>query len=480
MYMTKKPTSYLSMVGIAMLCLVMLTGTAAIASAAVSLENGFADVVKKAEPAVVHIRVEKNVTADSSHQYQDLMKDPFFRRFFGPYMNPQMPQREYKQMALGSGFIISKDGYILTNNHVVKDADKITVILADNREFKAKVIGTDPLTDVALIKINDAQSLPTLPLGDSDALQVGNWVIAIGNPFGLSQTVTVGVVSAKGRSSVGINEYENFIQTDAAINPGNSGGPLLNVKGQVVGINSALYSKTGGYMGIGFAIPINMVKAVETQLKAKGKVTRGWLGVVIQNVSENLAKSFGLKEASGVLISQVQSDSPAAKGGIKQGDVIVSLNDIKMNNAAQLRNRVAMIAPGSEVKLGIIRDGENKTLEVKIGQRPSNLNQMTLGQNNGSSLEKNFGLTFQNLTPTLAERFGYQDDQGVLVSQVNPGSPAAQAGMQPGMLVEEVNKKPVHNLKDLQQAITSSGDAKRLLLRVRSGNVSQYVVLIAE
>ncbi len=479
MYITQKQKSYLSMLGIAMLCLVMLTGTSAIASAAVTLENGFADVVKKAEPAVVHIRVEKNVKTEGSEQYQDMMKDPFFRRFFGPYMNPNIPQREYKQMALGSGFIISKDGYILTNNHVVKDADKITVILADNSEFKAKVIGTDPLSDVALVKIHDDESLPTLPLGDSDALRVGEWVIAIGNPFGLSQTVTVGVVSATGRSSVGINEYENFIQTDAAINPGNSGGPLLNVKGEVVGINSALYSKTGGYMGIGFAIPINMVKAVESQLKAKGKVTRGWLGVVIQNVDENLAKSFGLKEASGVLISEVQPDSPADKAGVKQGDVIVRLDDVKMANAAQLRNRVAMLSPGSTAKLSIIRNGENKTLEVKIGTRPGNLNQMIIGQN-GSSLVKKFGLTFQNLTPALADRFGYEDDQGVLVSEVVPGSPADSAGMQPGQLVEEVNKKPVHNLKDLQQAIASSRDTKRLLLRVRSGNITQYVVLIAE
>ena len=257
--------------------------------------KAFVNVVKQAKPAVVHIKVEKTTTS-SPHGLgpEDMFNNPFFEQFFGPQFRRQQPQ-EHKQHGQGSGFIISKDGFILTNNHVVDGADSIKVTLADNRDFDAKIIGTDPQTDVALIKISDPENLPVLPLGDSSNLEAGEWVIAIGNPFGLSQTVTVGVVSATGRSSVGISEYENFIQTDAAINPGNSGGPLLNGRGEAVGINTALFSRTGGYMGIGFAIPINMVKSVEGQLQKQGKVTRGWLGVAIQDVTKELADSFGLK-----------------------------------------------------------------------------------------------------------------------------------------------------------------------------------------
>ena len=255
--------------------------------------KAFASVVKKAGPAVVHVRVEKSVT--SSGQELDLFNDPFFERFFGPqFRHPRQSEpREFKQQGSGSGFIISPDGLILTNNHVVGEADTITVRLADEREFKATVIGTDPQSDVALIKI-EADNLPVLPLGDSDKLEVGEWVIAIGSPFELNQTVTVGVVSATGRNRIGINDYENFIQTDAAINPGNSGGPLLNIHGEAIGMNTAIFSRSGGYMGIGFAIPITMAKAIQQQLEQHGKVTRGWLGVVIQDVDEELAKSFGL------------------------------------------------------------------------------------------------------------------------------------------------------------------------------------------
>ena len=288
--------------------------------------KAFVNVVKKAKPAVVHIRVEKTTSSPLRGQGgEDIFNHPFFDQFFGPQnrQRPDRPQRrEHKQRGQGSGFIISKDGFILTNNHVIEDADVIKVSLSDDREFDARLIGSDPQSDVALLKIEDPENLPVIALGDSDALEVGEWVIAIGNPFGLSQTVTVGVVSAKGRSSVGINQYENFIQTDAAINPGNSGGPLINVHGEVVGINTALFSKTGGYMGIGFAIPINMARSIEDQLQKDGKVTRGWLGVVIQNVDKELAESFGLKEAGGILVSEVQKDSPASKAGIKQGDVI--------------------------------------------------------------------------------------------------------------------------------------------------------------
>jgi serine protease Do len=452
------------------------------ADAAGLQDKGFVEVVKKAKPAVVHIRVEKSVDSTSqSEQYDEMFNNPFFERFFGPQyrQNPNTPQRQQKQQGQGSGFIISKDGDILTNNHVVEGADKITVILSDEREFSAKLIGTDPQSDVALIKIEDGGQLPTLPLGNSEALEVGEWVIAIGNPFGLSQTVTVGVVSATGRSSVGINEYENFIQTDAAINPGNSGGPLLNIEGEVIGINSALFSRTGGYMGIGFAIPINMVKTIQTQLKDSGKVTRGWLGVVIQNVDENLAKSFGLNRAEGILVSEVQPESPAAQGGIKQGDVILQLNGAKLTDVADLRNRVALLRPDAIATLDIIRDGKEKTIKIDIGERPNDPAKIARDSKENNNLEQ-FGLAFQDLTPELAERLGYADNTGVVVSQVESGSPASSAGMRPGQLIEEVNQKRVHNLKDLQAEVARSTDPKRLLLRVRSGNFSQYVVLIAE
>ncbi|SHO43033.1 DegQ family serine endoprotease [Desulfopila aestuarii] len=489
MYRTLPLKHSFSLLGVLLLTVTLLT-TGASTSNAFSSDKGFAEVVKKAKPAVVHIRVEKSVAANSyDQQYEEFFNNPFFERFFGPQFRQQHPQqnpqrsprREYKQQGQGSGFIISKDGYILTNNHVVEEADTITVILSDEQEFKAELIGRDPQSDVALIKIKDKAQLPVLALGDSDALEVGEWVIAIGNPFGLSQTVTAGVVSATGRSSVGINEYENFIQTDAAINPGNSGGPLLNINGEVVGINSALYSRTGGYMGIGFAIPINMVKNIEEQLKNAGKVTRGWLGVVIQNVDENLARSFGLDKAEGILVSEVQPGSPADKSGVKQGDVIVRLNGTTLKDVADLRNRVALMSPDSSAKLDVIRNGKDVSVQVNIGERPNDISQSSTDtpEGSGSALEQ-FGLTFQNLTPELAERLGYDDKQGVVISQVEPGSPASSAGLMPGQLIEEVNKKAVHNVKELKQAMEKSDDQKRLLLRVRSGNFSQYVVLIAK
>jgi len=437
-------------------------------------------VVKEAKPAVVYVHVEKTVGA-KSYDF-DFFNNPFFERFFGPDFHRQLPKqqpRRHKQQGQGSGFIISKDGYILTNNHVVADADKITVSLSDNKKVEAKLIGSDPQSDVALIKINNGKDLPVLPLGDSDALEVGEWVIAIGNPFGLSQTVTVGVVSAMGRSGVGLNEYENFIQTDAAINPGNSGGPLLNIKGEVIGINSALFSRTGGYMGIGFAIPINMVKAINDQLQKHGKVTRGWLGVAIQNVDENLAKSFNLKEARGILISEVQPDSPADKAGVQQGDVIIKLDGVEVIDVNDLRNKIALIIPGTSAKLEVIRDGKIKTLNVSIGEQPSDFGRVAQSRTDDGYME-DFGLSFQNLTPELAEQFGYENEVGVLVGDVAPDSVAANAGLRPGQLIQEVNKVEVKNVEELNEVLEKSSNPKRMLLRVKSGRFSQYVVLVAE
>ncbi len=445
--------------------------------------KAFSSVVKKAGPAVVHVAVEKSKTGKNFGQLpSDLFNDPLFERFFGPqfrhpYNKRHKDRRSYKQQAAGSGFIIADDGYILTNNHVVGDADKITVRLADKREFAAKVVGTDPQSDVAIIKI-EGKNLPVLPLGNSDALEVGEWVIAIGSPFELNQTVTVGVVSAKGRNRMGITDYENFIQTDAAINPGNSGGPLLNIRGEAVGMNTAIFSRSGGYMGIGFAIPINMAKSIEQQLRKNGKVTRGWLGILIQDVNEDLAKSFGLNEAAGALVSEVTEGSPAQKSGLLQGDIVTSINNIPVTDVADLRNRIAMVAPNTELTLRILRNGKAKELVVVVGEQPADM--ASIAKKMTSTTLGEMGLTLQDLTEEVAKQFGYSKDQGVLIADVDPDSSAAQVGLQAGQLVEEVNRVRVHNLKDLQQAIKRSSNPKQVLLRVRSGEHSQYVVLQAE
>ncbi|MCL2458729.1 MAG: DegQ family serine endoprotease [Desulfobulbus sp.] len=443
--------------------------------------KAFSSMVKKAGPAVVHVGVEKETSARGLGQIPDLFNDPFFERFFGPQFrhprsNPKQDNRTFKQQAAGSGFIIASDGYILTNNHVVADASKITVRLADKREFQAKVVGTDPQSDVALIKI-DAKDLPILPLGNSDSLEVGEWVIAIGSPFELSQTVTVGVVSAKGRDRVGITDYENFIQTDAAINPGNSGGPLLNIRGEAVGINTAIFSRSGGYMGIGFAIPINMAKSIEQQLRKGGKVTRGWLGVMIQDVNEELAKSFGGK-VGGALITEVSDDSPAKKSGLLQGDIIVAINGEPVADVGDLRNKIAMTPPNTDLKLRILRDGSEKDLVVAVGEQPADM--ASLGKKTTGAALNEFGLTLQDLTKELAEQFSYAKDQGVLISDVEADSPAAELGLQSGMLIEEVNRTRVRNLKELQQVLKKAGSAKQILLRIRSGERSQYIVLQAK
>nr|WP_321465652.1 DegQ family serine endoprotease [uncultured Desulfobulbus sp.] len=443
--------------------------------------KAFASVVKKAGPAVVHVAVEKEKTAQGRDPLE-LFNDPFFERFFGPQFrnprnNPNKEKRTYKQQAAGSGFIIASDGYILTNNHVVADADRITVRLADKREFKAKVVGTDPQSDVALVKI-DAKDLPVLPLGNSDSLEVGEWVIAIGNPFELNQTVTVGVVSAKGRNRMGITDYENFIQTDAAINPGNSGGPLLNIHGEAVGMNTAIFSRSGGYMGIGFAIPINMAKNIEQQLRKNGKVARGWLGVMIQDVNEDLAKSFG-GEVGGALVSEVTDGSPAKKSGLLQGDIITAINGEKVTDVADLRNKIAMTPPNTELKLDVLRDGKEKELVVSIGEQPADMSAFAKKSGTGADLD-GFGLSLQDLTQELADQFGYKKDQGVLIVEVEAGTPGAELGLQSGMLIEEVNRMRVHNLQELRQALKKSGRGKQVLLRVRSGDHSQYVVLQSE
>lgn len=440
--------------------------------------KAFSSVVKKAEPAVVNVRVEKKEGVGPDNQFNPF-NDPFFQRFFGPsFKHPSIPQspEQFKSQAAGSGFLISEDGYILTNNHLIDKADKITVRMEGGQELAGKLIGTDPQSDVALIKISDGRKFPYLPLGDSDQLEVGEWVIAIGSPFGLDSTVTVGVVSAKGRSRMGINEYENFIQTDAAINPGNSGGPLLNIYGEVIGINTAIFSGSGGYMGIGFAIPVNMAKTIKAQLLARGKVTRSWLGVAIQDMTAELARSFKLKEKSGALVTEVSKDSPAAKGGIKQGDLIIRYDGKPVADVTDLRNRVAMTPPGSKVDLTLIRDGRQEELTVKVEEQPADMTAQA-GTPRQQQLFQKMGMSLQDLTPELASRFGYEMGQGVLIAGVAPGSPASLARIEAGSLIEEVNRQPVHSLKELQQVLEKSSSAEDVLLLVRSGNRSYYVVL---
>ncbi len=441
---------------------------------ALKLSKAFAEVAKKAGPAVVFVQVEKTVVRRGPALEPfpfgspfDFFGEDFFERFFGR----RFP-RKFRQMGAGSGFIISKDGYILTNNHVVADADKVTVKLADGREFKAKIVGTDPASDVAVLKIN-ADNLPVLPLGDSDKIEVGEWVLAIGNPFGLTQTVTVGIISAKGRSGVGITDYEDFIQTDAAINPGNSGGPLVNLRGEAVGMNTAIFTRSGGYMGIGFAIPINMVKIITKQLIETGKVTRGWLGVVIQELNEDLAKSFGLEKPEGALVTEVAENSPAERAGLKPGDVIVEYNGKPVKNVAELRTMVALTPPGTKVKMVVVRQGKKKVLEVVIGTQPQSLALMT-GQN---EFLRKLGLEVQPLTPALAEQFGYGVKEGVIITGVAPGSPAALAGLRPGMLIEEVNHVKVKDMEDLARALAKSKKTGRVLFLVRDREFRRYVAI---
>ncbi len=431
--------------------------------------QAFRSVAKKVSPAVVFIKVEK----ESEVVMPEFpFGDEFFRRFFGaPPMPEHQPKtRKRKAVGQGSGFIISPDGLIMTNNHVVGDADKVTVRLLDGREFTADTIGTDPATDIALIKI-DETDLPFLKLGDSDKLEVGDWVLAVGNPFGLSHTLTAGIVSAKGRSGIGLNDYENFIQTDAAINPGNSGGPLVNLDGEVVGINTAIFSRSGGYMGIGFAIPINMAKKIRDQLVKHGKVIRGRLGVYIQDLTPDLAESFGIDKNKGILVAQVIEDSPAEKAGLKRGDVILRIDGDPVGKVADFRNRIALTAPGTKVTLLVLRDGKRKKIKVTIGAMEDQQTAKT-----GTSSISSYGLSLQSLTPELAERLGYEGEKGVLVAGVEAGSPAEEAGIERGDLIQEVNRVSVTTPAEVREALKKSRGGKALLL-VRHGETTRYLAL---
>jgi len=440
------------------------------------LGKAFSSVAEKAAPAVVGVKSEREVSAGGGSLYGSPFEffgdDPFQYFFRQPQPRERSPERKYRQSAQGSGFIISADGYVLTNNHVVEDAVKVEVELADERKFTAKVVGTDPESDVAVLKI-DAKKLPFVALADSDAIEVGEWVLAIGNPFGLSHTVTGGIVSAKGRTDVGIATYENFIQTDAAINFGNSGGPLINLNGEVVGINTAIVGASGN-IGIGFAIPINMAKNIFEQLKDTGEVVRGFLGVMPQDLTPEMGKVFGLQDGKGVVIAQVTPGSAADKGGLKHNDVVLELNGKVVETASDFRNRIARYRPGTEVKMTIWRQDNHKTISVTLGKRPPR--DELMAESSGSTVP-DLGFSVENLSEGLAERLGFEGQSGVVVKRVETGSQASQAGLKSGMLIKEVNKRKVHNAREFNAEIKKAKDKGQVLLLVRDDQHSFFVFL---
>ena len=439
-----------------------------------TLQNGFSSILKGALPAVVNIstsKVVKNRQDDSQ-----FFNDPFFRQFFGNQSGPgqERQPRSQRERSLGSGVIVTSDGTIVTNNHVIDGATDIQVFLSDNRQFGAKLIGTDPKTDVAVIKIN-ATGLPTLPIGDSSKMQVGDMVLAVGDPFGIGKTATMGIVSATGRGGLGIENYEDFIQTDASINPGNSGGALINLHGSLIGINTAILSgEGGGNQGIGFAIPINLARNVMNQLVEHGKVTRGYLGVHIQDVTPALAKQFGLTQGGGVLIGDVSPDTPAAKAGLKKGDVITDVNGQPVNAANQLQVQISQMAPGSAVKMKVWRDGKAQDVSVTLGELPEKADQAEPGETSEGALQ---GVDVQNLTADLTQQLNLPSGtRGVVVTQVDPSSPAAAVGLERGMVIEEVNHKPVNNIAEYKQALGGLNNQPVLLL-VNQGGVTRFLVV---
>lgn len=444
------------------------------------INNAFVDIAGATTPSVVTVFTEK-VTRFRQGPFS-FFGDPF-RDFFGDDFNNRgrqrnTPEREFRQQGLGSGVIVRGDGYILTNNHVVDEADSIYIRTLDERTIPAKVIGTDPRTDLAVIKV-DASNLTPIRMGNSDELRVGEWVLAIGSPLSadLAHTVTQGIVSAKGRSEVGLAVYEDFIQTDAAINPGNSGGALVNLDGELVGINTAIASRNGGFQGIGFAVPINMARSVTEALIKNGKVVRGYLGVAPQDIDEKIAKSMDLEGTAGALVANVYRNAPADKAGIEEGDVILSVDGQKLKNSAQLRSEIAAKAPGTKVELRLVRDGKQKNVTVTLGELPSDDARPEVREGREQEEEaQDLGFTVATLTRQMAERYQIESDlQGVVVTDIDQASAAYRAGLREGDLIRSVNRQRLQNVSEFKQLTRDLKRGDSVLLQVVRRNGSSFL-----
>ncbi len=432
--------------------------------------RAFSEIVKTVSPAVVNISSTKVVKKQPT---------PFDEFFDFLYPFPDGRGKRWKEQSLGSGVIVSPDGYIVTNNHVIEQADEIKVILIDKKSFKAKVIGADPKTDIAIIKI-DAKGLPMVPWGDSERLQVGEFVLAIGNPFGLSHTVTMGIISAVGRADVGITDYENFIQTDAAINPGNSGGPLVNIRGELIGINTAIFSKTGGYQGIGFSVPSGMVRLVMDQLIRQGKVTRGWLGITIQEITPEIARKFDLKMSEGALVSDVAKGSPAHRAGIMRGDVILEINGKRIKDVAGLRNLVAQSEIGSQVDIKILRRDREATLKAIIMELPVDIGEVVPSSSRAPEAVDNAlsGITVMDLNAAVAKQLGMdKEERGVVIIKVEYGSSAEDAGVRKGDVIQEIDRQRIGSLNDFNKAVSKIKQRDTVLLFINRSGKKLYVAL---
>ncbi|GAB4484042.1 MAG: DegQ family serine endoprotease [Thermodesulfovibrionales bacterium] len=438
----------------------------------IETSKAFSDIASSISPLVVNISTTKIVRREAGPFFDDPFSD-----FFSPFRNFKTPKK-WKEQSLGSGVIVTTDGFIITNNHVIEQADEIRVTLFDKRSFKAKIIGVDTKTDMAIVKI-DAQGLPAAQWGDSDKLQVGEFVLAIGNPYGLSHTVTMGIISAVGRANVGIADYEDFIQTDAAINPGNSGGPLVNTKGELVGINTAIFSRSGGYQGIGFAVPSNMARLVMNQLMEKGKVTRGWLGVTIQELTPELAQKFGLKDAKGALIGDLAKGSPAEKAGLKRGDVILEYNGKRVSDVGNLRNMVAQSRVGAEVQILILRGSKEYTVRVVIAELPKDMAESVPGGSaDEPSLDGLASLTVIDLSREVARQLGlHKDEKGVVVARVEPGSSAEEVDIRKGDVIQEIDRKKVEGIADYNKISAGIKPGDTVLLFVNRGGRKFFVTL---
>jgi serine protease Do len=455
--------------------------TSAATEYAQKLSEAFEAAAARITPSVVNISASTKPKAGKKLRRRDEQFMEQFRQFFGDefaerFNMPEDGAEGPVQQGLGTGVIVDPKGLILTNNHVLGEADEVDVRLQDGRKFKAQIVGRDERSDLAVVKIK-ANDLVAAKLGESDNLRIGQWVVAAGNPFGLDNSITAGIISAKGRSIIGGGQYEDFIQTDAAINPGNSGGPLVNLEGEVVGINTAIFSRSGGYMGIGFAIPISMAKGVMESLINSGKVVRGWLGVGIQNLSEGLAQSFNYSGTDGALVGHVEPTGPAAKAGLKQGDIIVALSGDKLKDVNQLRNRVAAIKPGSKVELDYIREGKKETVSVVIGELPSQPGKGKADEDSQEEAESAIGIVVEDITPQVARRLGTTRKSGVVVMQVRPNGIGAQAGLSPGDLVVSVDGKLIKDAEEFRAAVKKADLEKGARVVVETQGMERFVFL---